>query len=131
MTFGDYFPHFEKNGSILERFVSSPCVIPSDSPDLSQRHQVVTLPGSNIQGNTASSTTGTTPFPNGTSIGGEFPSSVTGDSVEMESRADTQGEAISLSITISVEDDTGQINTMDLDEETGMQHTGTSIMFPF
>ncbi|XP_003725735.1 uncharacterized protein LOC100890554 [Strongylocentrotus purpuratus] len=101
------------------------------STDLSQRHQVVTLPGSNIPGNTASSTTGTTPFPNGTSVGGEFPSSVTGDSVEMESGADTLGgkdsigEMISLSITISVEDDTGQINTMDLDEEAGMQHTET------
>lgn len=100
-------------------FVSSPCVIPFDSPDLSQRHQVVTLPGSNIPGNTAPSTVGATPF------GGEFPSSVTGESVELESRADTQGETISLSITISVEDDTGQINTMDLDEEAGMQHTGT------
>ncbi|XP_063958699.1 uncharacterized protein LOC129264455 isoform X2 [Lytechinus pictus] len=102
------------------------------STDLSQRHQVVTLPGSHAPGSITSSAVGPTSFPNGTSVGGDIElTSVTGDSVELESKPDTQGrkesiaETVTFSITISVEDDSGQLKTMDLDEEAGTQLTGT------
>nr|XP_054758309.1 uncharacterized protein LOC129264455 [Lytechinus pictus] len=102
------------------------------STDLSQRHPVVTLPGSHAPGSITSSAVGPTSFPNGTSVGGDIElTSVTGDSVELESKPDTQGrkesiaETVTFSITISVEDDSGQLKTMDLDEEAGIQQTGT------